>query len=97
LQTRGGVLVLVGDAGSFSTDAQITTAATWQGLGEGAGYLRQRTVQATVAGRRIPRARHDQLAMPGDHGVIQSLSSTSDLDADVPSLTGSLTVLRQTG
>jgi hypothetical protein len=92
LQTRGGVLVLVSDAGSFSTDAQVSTTSTWQGLGDGDGYLRQRTVQITVDGRRIPRARHDQLAMPSSTGMVQSLSTTDDLD--VP---GSVIALRQTG
>lgn len=103
LQTRGGVLVLVGDVGPFSTDVQVATTAHWQGLGDGSGYLQQRTVQVTVAGRRIPRARHDQLAMPGRTGVVQSLSTNSDvgvpsdLDVALPCATGSVTVLRQTG
>ncbi len=103
LQTRGGVLVLVGDAGSFSADAQVTTTATWQGLGDGDGYLRQRTVQVTVDGRRIPRPRHDQLAMPGSCGIVQSLSIardldvTSDLDETVPFASGSISMFRQTG
>ena len=74
LQTRGGVLVLVGDAGPFATDVRVSTAATWQGLGDGNGYLRQRTVEITVDGRRVPRARHDRLAMPGPTGDIESLA-----------------------
>jgi hypothetical protein len=92
LQTRGGVLVLVGDAGPFSTDVRMTTAAVWQGLGQGAGYLRQRTVEITVDGRRIPRARHDRLAMPDATGNIQSLTGLPVETSAAP-----LTVLRRTG
>lgn len=80
LQTRGSILVLVGDAGPFSADVRMTTTAAWQGLQAGAGYLRQRTVDVTVDGRRIPRARHDRLAMPGPTGDIESLSGQSSLD-----------------
>jgi hypothetical protein len=90
LQTRGGVLVLVGDAGAFTADVRVTTTSTWQGLGEGHGYLRQRTVEMTVEGRRVPRPRHDQLAMPGPDGVIESLAQTG-------STAGTLTALRRTG
>jgi hypothetical protein len=73
LQTRGSVLVLVGDAGPFAADARVLTEATWGGLGAGNGYLRERTVDVTVEGRRIPRPRHDRLAMPGAGGRIESL------------------------
>ena len=76
LQTRGGVLVLVGQAGPFVADVCISTAATWEGLGDGNGYLRQRTVEMTVDGRRVPRARHDQLLMPGPNGDIESLAQS---------------------
>jgi hypothetical protein len=78
VQTRGVVLVLVGDPGPFSTDVRVTTQAVWQGLGDGAGHLRQRTVHVTVDGRRVPRARHDRLAMPGPTGRVESVSTTED-------------------
>ena len=91
LQTRGGVLVLVGDAGPFAADVRVSTAATWQGLGDGNGYLRQRTVEMTVDGRRVPRSRHDLLAMPGPTGDIESVGNTTSIPA------GTLTALRWTG
>jgi hypothetical protein len=90
LQTRGGVLVLVGQAGPFTADVRVSTSATWQGLGDGNGYLRQRTVMMTVDGRRVPRARHDQLVMPAPNGDIESLSGRSQPIA-------TLTDLRRTG
>lgn len=73
LQTRGSVLVLVGEPGPFAVDARVVTEATWDGLGAGNGYLRQRTVEVIVEGRRVPRPRHDRLAMPGPTGRIESL------------------------
>jgi hypothetical protein len=94
LQTRGGVLVLVGDAGPFSADVRMTTAAVWDGLGQGAGYLRQRTVEITVDGRRIPRARHDRLVMPDASGNIQSLTG---LPAHTPATPVTPLALRRTG
>jgi hypothetical protein len=87
LQTRGSVLVLVGDPGPFVADVRVLTDATWGGLGAGNGYLRERAVEVTVEGRRIPRPRHDRLAMPGVHGQIESLH-----DAAVPA-----SVLDETG
>jgi hypothetical protein len=96
LQTRGCVLVLVGDAGPFAADVRVSTAATWQGLGDGNGYLRQRTVEMTVDGRRVPRARHDLLAMPGVTGDIESLASLASASAST-SITVTPTTLRRTG
>jgi hypothetical protein len=94
LQTRGSVLVLVGDPGPFVADARVCTEATWAGLGAGNGYLRERTVDVTVEGRRIPRPRHDRLAMPGAGGRIESLHVDP---VQVPFDAGEIDALRRTG
>jgi hypothetical protein len=71
LQSRGAVLVIVGDPGAFSCDVRATsTAVTWHGLGDGHGHLRERRVELTVEGRRIPRARRQSLWFPGADGRI---------------------------
>jgi hypothetical protein len=92
LQTRGSVLVLVGDPGPFVADARVLTEAAWTGLGAGTGYLRERTVEVTVEGRRIPRPRHDRLAMPGAGGRIESLH-----DVTVPASLDEPGTLQRTG
>lgn len=78
LQSRGGVLLVVGEAGPFSADVRLTTTSQWRGLDDGAGHLQQRTVQVTADGRRIPRARHDLLDMPGPAGIIRSHAQSPD-------------------
>lgn len=70
LQTRGAVLVLVGDPGGFSADLRVASRARWQGLGDGHGHLRAREVELTVEGRRIPRPRRDTLWFPDAAGRI---------------------------
>jgi hypothetical protein len=85
VQTRGGVLVLVGSHGPFSPDVRVRTEVTWTGLGQGHGYLRARTVAVTAEGRRIPRPRHDRLALPGPDGTIRPLPTrpVELVDADL--------------
>jgi hypothetical protein len=71
LQARGAVLVLVGAAGAFTPDLQVTGRADWHGLGAGHGYLRTRRVTLGLGGRRLPRDRHDTLWFPGPSGVVE--------------------------
>jgi hypothetical protein len=94
LQRRGGVLVLVGQHGAFAADVHIATSAVWQGLGQGDGHLRQRIAQVTVDGRRIPRAVHDELALPNPAGEVVSLTGTG---AHLTGRTASPVPLRRTG
>lgn len=94
LQRRGGVLVLVGQPGAFTADVHIGTTAVWHGLGQGDGHLRRRVVQVTVDGRRIPRARYDELAMPSTGGEVVSVGGAP---AEVPERSAPPTPLRRTG
>ncbi len=70
LQARGGVLVVVGDAGAFSPDLRVSGRCRWHGLGEGHGHLRAREVELVVEGRRVPRARRETLWFPDTAGRI---------------------------
>ena len=69
VQSRGAVLVLVGHAGGFSADVDISSGACqWQGLGQGHGRGIARTVDVQVSGRRVPRQRWASLLLPGADG-----------------------------
>lgn len=69
VQSRGAVLVLVGHAGGFSADVDISSGAgQWQGLGQGHGRGIARTVDVQVSGRRVPRPRWASLLLPGADG-----------------------------
>jgi hypothetical protein len=71
LQARGAVLVLVGAAGAFTPDLQVTGRVDWHGLGVGHGYLRTRRVALSLGGRRLPRDRRDTLWFPGPSGSVE--------------------------
>jgi hypothetical protein len=58
IRQRGAVVVLLGDVGAMSCDGVIeSSASSWDGLGEGFGHLRQRTIELAVSGRRLPGRR----------------------------------------
>jgi hypothetical protein len=84
LQHRGAVVVLVGEAGSFSCDQQLASVAQWQGLGEGHGHLRSRQVHLTLEGRRMQRPRRDALWYPSPSGVIEQVTAPAPAPAPVP-------------
>jgi hypothetical protein len=70
LQTRGAVLVVVGDPGTFAADLRVVTRCRWQGLGDGHGHLRAREVEVVVDGRRVPRPRRETLWFPDAGGRV---------------------------
>jgi hypothetical protein len=66
VQQTGAVVVVLGDPGALSCDAQLRTGdECWEGLTAGAGRLLRRRVTVTAAGRRIPRRRRCVLHLPG--------------------------------
>jgi len=72
LQARGGVLVIVGDAGQFGCDLTVDCPeGMWEGLGAGSGRLVRRRLALTARGRRIPRPRRAELWLPGAGGGIE--------------------------
>jgi hypothetical protein len=68
-QSRGAVMVIIGDTGTFSADIEVRAeAGNWSGLGQGHGCARAREVQITVTGRRVPRPHHVAVWLPSDLG-----------------------------
>ena len=61
---RGGVLIVAG-AWSEGADVRITTSASrWDGLGDGHGFLRERSVEVAAEGRgAAARRRQKQIAV----------------------------------
>jgi hypothetical protein len=75
LQSRGAVMLIVGRPGAFSCDVQVTTEATWKGLGAGHGHLCARRVELAVDGRRIPRTRRGSIWFPDASGEIVAVAA----------------------
>ena len=76
VQSRGGVLVVVGAAGALSIDLQLVSAVhEWEGLGDGHGHLQRRRVSLQLDGRRHGQhhgrsTRHD-VWLPGPTGALE--------------------------
>ncbi len=74
VQSRGAVLVVVGDPGRFTCDLVVTAqAGTWEGLGDGSGRLARRRLAVSVSGRRLARQRRAELWLPGANGGIEAV------------------------
>ncbi len=83
LQARGVVMLVVGSGvgsgvGVGSTSPSVasdleftTTAVSWEGLGQGHGYLFGRRATVRAGGRRQPRPIERQLWLPGPHGRVE--------------------------
>lgn len=64
VQRRGAVLVVLGDHGALSCDGTlVTTGDGWEGVGDGFGHLRRRTLDVEARGRRIPGVRRVRLTV----------------------------------
>jgi hypothetical protein len=78
LQSRGGVLLVVGDPGAFVPDLVLGTEVLgWEGLGEGHGHLTCRRVSIQVEGRRLGRPRRHDLLLPGPGGAVAAAPITT--------------------
>jgi hypothetical protein len=66
LQARGGVLidVMPGRRDAAADLVIFSQTERWEGLGWGAGHLRRRRVELTVAGRRMPRPQQATCWLP---------------------------------
>jgi hypothetical protein len=66
LQQRGTVVMVLGDPGPLPCDGVIeSTDRVWEGLGDGFGHLRRRTVQVQASGRRMPGTRLCEVSFQG--------------------------------
>lgn len=92
LQSRGGVLVLVGDPGGFAPELRITAGARWQGLAQGHGHLAARRLELSAEGRRLPRPRRHQVWCPDVDGRITAAAPAVAAVAAV-----AVTALERTG
>ena len=87
--------------GPSRATSQVTSDASWDGLGDGHGHLRLARVDLAVDGRRIPRTRHDVALVPGRvrDGRTSTRLAVPDPTASVPSCAaaGEPIPLRRTG
>ncbi len=66
VQQRGAVVVVLGDPGPLPCDGVVeSTDRRWEGLGDGFGRLRHRTVLVDARGRRLPGTRRCTVCLPG--------------------------------
>lgn len=85
LQARGAVLIAITTIsaagptrGAVGRDLSLTTVAPrWVGIGSGHGRLVAREVDVVVAGRRMPRAVHRTLWLPGPDGRVDVASTVA--------------------
>jgi hypothetical protein len=94
LQSRGGMLVLVGDPGSVSADVRVNASTVmWEGVGAGHGHLQRRRVSIELEARRRGRPTRADVWLPDQHG---GLSVCDDASTGTVS-TGNVVPLRRTG
>ena len=73
LQSRGGVLVLVGDPGSVSADVRLNASTRmWEGLGDGHGHLQRRQVSIELDARRRGRPTRADVWLPDHRGGLSA-------------------------
>ena len=99
LQSRGGVLVLVGDPGSVSADVRlVATTMMWDGVGAGNGHLQRRRVSIELAARRRGRPTRADVWLPDHRGGLSMCDerSSGTVSPDTVSL-GNVLPLRRTG
>jgi hypothetical protein len=89
-QSKGSVLVIIGDPSATSVDIRLTARSVqWEGMGDGYGHLRRRLVSVEMDGRRCPRRRVHSVWLPDtdgalarvdhliDHAIDQTIDQTS--------------------
>ena len=82
LGQRGGVLLVVGDAGGFVPDLVCSaTTTSWGGLDVGAGRLVERQVRFEVSGRRADRPRRADLWFPAVTGALDCVQQQAPVAA----------------
>ena len=73
-QSKGSVLLIVGEPVSTSVDIRFTTRTVhWEGIGQGYGHLQRRMVAVEIDGRRCPRQRQHSVWLPDAAGGLTSV------------------------
>ncbi len=74
-QSKGSILVIIGDASnSVSVDLRLTARTVrWEGLGDGHGHLRRRLVSIEMDGRRRPQRRDHVVWLPDTTGGMSAV------------------------
>ncbi|MFM8857743.1 MAG: hypothetical protein ACKOI2_11195 [Actinomycetota bacterium] len=79
-QSKGSVLVIIGDPPATSVDVRLTARSVqWEGLGDGHGHLRRRLVSVEMEGRRCPRRRVHSVWLPDTSGALARVGHLVDL------------------
>lgn len=79
-QSKGSVLLLIGDPPSTSVDVRLTARTVhWEGVGDGHGHLRRRLVSVEMEGRRCPRRRIHTVWLPDASGAPARVDHLIDL------------------
>lgn len=77
-QSKGSILVVIGEPQSVSTDLRLTARAVhWEGVGDGHGHLRRRLVSIEMDGRRCPRRRDHVVWLPDAVGGLSPADDSS--------------------
>jgi hypothetical protein len=78
-QSKGSVLVIIGDPPATSVDVRLTARSVqWEGLGDGHGHLRRRLVSVEMEGRRCPRRRVHSVWLPDTSGALARVGHLVD-------------------
>lgn len=97
VQTRGGILVIVGDPAPLSVDIRLNaTTLEWQGVGIGHGHLQRRRVLLQLDGRRRARTTEQDVWLPDAQGRLSAVVQQSEKSA-VAEQSGVVVPLRRTG
>jgi hypothetical protein len=82
-QSKGSVLVIIGDPPATSVDVRLTARSVqWEGLGDGHGHLRRRLVSVEMEGRRCPRRRVHSVWLPDTSGALARVGHLVDHTID---------------
>lgn len=82
-QSKGSVLVIIGDPPATSVDVRLTARSVqWEGLGDGHGHLRRRLVSVEMEGRRCPRRRVHSVWLPDTSGALARVGHLVDRTID---------------
>lgn len=80
VQSRGAVLVVVGECTAVSADVRFTTTSHgWNGVGQGHGHLQRRRVSIELDGRRRGRATRCDVWLPGPSGALEPVEALADV------------------
>ena len=81
VQSRGALLVTVGQFEGFGSDLQLLTGGIeWEGLGEGHGVARARQVEVELHGRRVPQARRATWWLPDANGAVRAVDPAAGVN-----------------